>query len=220
MHIKVKETIRVPVSITRTVLAPPWRYLKRWQARRKAARLTRESLSRFCPLQLELGSATPRPGWVTIDLARGADLILDLTKPLPFSGRSVDKIYSSHLLEHICHDEAIALLKECHRILKAGGTLSVCVPDASIYLNAYCSGKPFDIKTFCFIGPASRFHSRIDYVNYIAYMGGHHKHMYDKENLIEVLRSIGFQTVTSREFDADLDSKERAYESTYALAVK
>jgi predicted SAM-dependent methyltransferase len=145
---------------------------------------------------------------------------LDLRKPLPFPDLSVDSIYSSHLLEHLQHDESIALLKECHRILKAGGTLSVCVPDASIYLNAYCGGEPFDIKRFQFIGPASRFHSRIDFVNYIAYMGGHHKHMYDNENLIEVLRGIGFRTATSRDFDADLDLKERAHESTYALAVK
>jgi len=215
-----QEVIRIPVSITRTVLAPPWRYLKRGQAGRRAARLTRESLSHLCPLQLELGSATRRPGWVTIDLVRGADLILDLTKPLPFSDRSVDKVYSSHLLEHFYHDEAIALLKECYRILKAGGTFSVCVPDASIYLNAYCSGEAFDIKTYCIYEPAFRYHSRIDFVNYVAYMAGHHKHMYDEENLIEILRSIGFQKVTLRDFDAALDLKERAYESIYAVALK
>ena len=213
MQTKVKGILHVPVSPIRI-------YLTRRQAVRKAARLAKGLSIQARPLQLELGSATPRRGWVTVDLAEGADLILDLTKPLPFPDASVDNIYSSHLLEHLYHDEAIALLKECHRTIKTGGILSICVPDAAIYLNAYCSGEAFDIKTFCVYEPAFRYHSRIDFVNYMAYMAGHHKHMYDKENLIEILRSVGFQKVTPRDFDAVLDAKQRAYESIYAVALK
>jgi predicted SAM-dependent methyltransferase len=183
------------------------------------ARSLRERLLRQNePVQLELGSNNPRKDWITIDVLGGADLILDLTKPLPFPDGTVDKIYSSHLLEHFYYSDVIALLKECYRVLKNHGTFSVCVPDASIYISAYCNN--LDIRSFCKYEPAFHYHSPIDFVNYIAYMDGHHKHMYDRENLTKMLKDIGFQTVKLRDFDGELDLKERAYESIYALAIK
>lgn len=187
---------------------------------RRARRLQEKLLSQNQPVQLELGSTKPRKCWITVDMSEGADLILDLTKPLPFPDSAVDKIYSSHLLEHFHYPDIIALLNECYRVLKNGGSFSVCVPDAAIYVNAYCSREEFDVKTFCVYEPAFHYYSKIDLVNYIAYMGGHHKHMWDRENLVGVLRSIGFQRVTLRDFDPELDLKERAYESIYALAIK
>ena len=202
----------VPKFPTRTKpYIPGWVILK---ARRLQKKAQRQNL----PVQLELGSPKPRKGWITIDVASGADLILDLTKPLPFPNNSVDKIYSSHLLEHLAYKDGIALLSECHRILKPNGTLSMCVPDASIYISAYCNR--LDIKSLCTWEPAFHYHSPIDFVNYVAYMAGAHKHMYDRENLVEVLKYIGFQSVMPRGFDSELDLKFRDYESIYFLAIK
>lgn len=113
----------------------------------KARRLQRKLQRQNIPVQLELGATKPRKGWITIDVASGADLILDLTRPLPFPNNTVDKIYSSHLLEHLTYQDGIALLSECYRILKPNGTLSLCVPDASIHINAYCNNR--DIKELC-----------------------------------------------------------------------
>ena len=187
---------------------------------RRARKLQEKLASQNQPIQLELGTSKPRTNWITVDLQEGADLIFDLIRPLPFPDSAVDKIYSSHLLEHFHYPDIIALLNECYRVLKNGGSFSVCVPDAAIYVNAYCSREEFDAKTFCVYEPAFHYYSKIDLVNYIAYMGGHHKHMWDRENLVGVLRSIGFQRVTLRDFDPELDLKERAYESIYALAIK
>lgn len=53
----------------------------------------------------------------------------DLTKPLPFETGSVDGIYSSHFLEHIYLDDARALLRECHRVLRPGAVLRLALPD-------------------------------------------------------------------------------------------
>jgi len=202
----------VPTSPVRT--RP---YIRAW-ATLKARRLYKKSLRQNLPVQLELGSEKPRKGWITIDLKDGADLILDLTKPLPFPDNSVDKIYSSHLLEHLAYQDSIALLGECKRILKPNGVLSLCVPDASIYIKAYCNNR--DVKEFCKHTPALHYHSPMDFVNYIAYMDGTHKHMYDSENLTELLKFMGFQTVKLRVFDSELDSEERDYESIYVLAIK
>lgn len=196
-------------------------YLVRRRAMGKARRLTRRLLSQNRPVQLDLGSTAPREGWITVDFARGADLILDLTKRLPFSDGSVDRLYSSHTLDHLCYEDAVGLLRESYRILKNGGTLDLCVPDAAFYLEAYCSNQAFDVKRFCIYEFALHYHSRIDLVNYIAFMGGMHKYMYDKENLVALLTSIGFQKVTLRDFDSGLDVQEPDdHRCIYAVAAK
>jgi hypothetical protein len=51
-------------------------------------------------------------------------------------------------------------------------------------------------------------------------MGGQHKHLWDEENLIAIIRAAGFEKVVLREFDPSLDKPERNHESIYALAIK
>jgi len=49
-----------------------------------------------------------------------------------FDDNCIDFIFSEHFFEHIFFDEAISLLKECHRILKPFGVIRMVVPDADI----------------------------------------------------------------------------------------
>jgi len=51
---------------------------------------------------------------------------------LPFDNGSINYIFSEHFLEHLFFDEALSLLKECHRILKPFGVIRTCVPDADL----------------------------------------------------------------------------------------
>jgi predicted SAM-dependent methyltransferase len=51
---------------------------------------------------------------------------------LPLDDNSIEYIYSEHFFEHLFLDEAIALLKECHRVLKTHGVIRTCVPDADL----------------------------------------------------------------------------------------
>ncbi len=60
--------------------------------------------------------------------------------------------------------------------------------------------------------------TRIDHLNYIAYMGGHHKYMFDKENLLHILKSLGFSSVSLRAFDPRIDT--RAEDSIFVEAKK
>ena len=170
-------------------------------------------------IKLELGSGVKKGknGFTTVDI-NGANISWDLKNGIPLKDNSVDLIYSSHLLEHIPFKELILFLKDCKRVLKKNGVFSVCVPNAGNYLNAYFKGETFKIKYY---SPALiETGSKIDQINYIAYMDGHHKYLFDEENLINTLLTAGFKYAQLRKFDSNLDSKERDYESIYALAKK
>ena len=51
-------------------------------------------------------------------------------------------------------------------------------------------------------------------------MDGHHKYLFDEENLVNTLLTTGFKHVQLRQFDSNLDLKERDHESIYVLAKK
>lgn len=62
--------------------------------------------------------------------------------------------------------------------------------------------------------------SPIDQINYIAYMGGEHKFMFDEVNLISLIQQAGFERVSLRSFDERIDLPEREFESIYAEGFK
>lgn len=171
---------------------------------------------------VELGPAgSSKPGWVGIDLA-GADINLDLTRfPLPFPTASVDQVYASHVFEHFSYPEPmLTIMKECHRVLKDGGTLSVCVLNAAFWVDAYMKGAFPERPQSDFHQPAMHDNSRMDILNYTAYMDGEHKHLFDPEGLLNILSKAGFQRVEQRQFDPDLDLEVHDWESIYAVATK
>lgn len=173
------------------------------------------------PIYLELGSGAKKGknGWITIDV-NGADISWDLRKGIPLPDGSVEKIYSSHLLEHIPFQELILFLKECHRVLKTGGEFSVCVPNFAFYINAYQGGNMFKPRESWWREGAVSTNSLMDQLNYIIYMGGEHKYMFDSENLINTLKQGGFVNSKLRPYDEKIDLKERDFESIYAVSIK
>jgi predicted SAM-dependent methyltransferase len=186
-------------------------------SRSYAGRLLRGSQ----PISLELGSGSKRGsnGWTTLDVAPGCDMYCNLANGIPFPDGSVQNIYSSHFLEHLTYHQAQMLLKECLRVMTPGGKFSICVPNAGIYLDAYLKDMALD-ESFLRYEPAYNRTTKIDYVNYIAYMNEDHKYMFDEENLVFLLERRGFKNVRIREFDPALDMKERESESIYAEGFK
>ncbi len=171
-------------------------------------------------VKIEIGSGPKKKdGWVTIDLSFAADLYWDLRDKLPFPDNSVSLIYSSHVLEHFSYRDLRRLIDSCYAILKPGGRFSACVPNARIYLEGYLSPQGFDRSLFAY-EPAFVSNLPIDIVNYIAYMDGHHRHMFDEKNLVKVLEDAGFKGVHLRDFDSSLDMPERSYESIYVEGFK
>ena len=173
-------------------------------------------------IKLELGSGAKSgsDGWTTVDLLGAADITHDLRRGIPLKNSSVDAIYTSHMFEHIPYPQLINFISECRRTLKPGAYLSVCVPNARHYIQAYFEKTHFISTSLCY-GPALvETGSFLDQVNYIAYMNGQLSYLFDEENIVNTLKKAGFLDVKLREFDPNIDMVERDYESIYAIAKK
>jgi predicted SAM-dependent methyltransferase len=127
-------------------------------------------------------------------------------------------VYCSHVLEHFEFSDLKRLLKDVHRILKPGGNFLISVPDASIYIDSYL-GKISSSELLQYV-PAVISSKKMDILNYIFYMNGYHKFMFDEDNLTFHLEIAGFVECKLREFNPTLDLKERDYESLYMVARK
>lgn len=180
-----------------------------------------KGLAKQDKLLLELGSGAKRgvDGWTTVDVY-GADISHDLRLGIPLPENSVDRIYSSHLLEHIPYQELLRFIDECYRVLKVGGEMSVCVPNAGLYIHAYASGRNFRRPGEGYKAALVDTGSGLDQVNFVAYMAGQHHYMFDEENLVNTVKKSPFSVVELRDFDNSLDMEERRFESVYARAIK
>lgn len=171
--------------------------------------------------QLEIGAGlSKKEGILTTDLDLKSDYPFDLRAGLPFPDDSIDFIYAEHVLEHFQYKDVMMLLRECKRVMKSSATLNISVPNARIYLDAYVNPEGFDQNVFCTVDTGMNFNSKIDYVNYMFYMDGHHHYMFDENNLLDTLRFVGFNQVRLREFDPSIDQYARKHESIYAQATK
>lgn len=172
-------------------------------------------------LKLQLGSGMrSKEGWLNIDLRESADLTLDLREPLPFDNNSCSIIYSEHFMEHVDYPEPVtSLVKETFRVLKPGGILSVVVPDIEMVLRSYVLGgtEEYYAEQRKY-NPDYRFH--MQFINYNFRQRGEHKYCYDFETLRDLLESCGFTNVRRREFDPQLDNKEKIVGSLYVEGTK
>lgn len=71
------------------------------------------------------------------------DVVLDLTKKLPFKENSIDKVYMKHVLEHIPNYDF--LIKELYRICKKGAIIHILVP---FYTSQNMLPNPHHINYF------------------------------------------------------------------------
>ena len=172
-------------------------------------------------IKLELGSGAKKGanGFTTVDIY-DADIHRDLRFGIPLKDETVSIIYTSHMLEHIPYAQLIPFLKECLRVLKTGGHISVCVPNARNYIQAYIEKRNFSHFDSFYQPAVVDTGSFLDQVNYMAYMAGAHCYMFDEENLVNTLRKAGFNFAALRSFDEFIDLRHHEFESIYAIATK
>lgn len=173
-------------------------------------------------VRVELGAGgRTMPGWVSIDNSTDAAIHCDISVVgVPFQDGGVDEIYSSHFFEHLSYPNPMTFVfSECMRVLRPGGVFKIAVPDASIYIRAYMNKEDFP-EVIPVYKPAFFFNTPIDSINYIAYMAGEHKHMFDMENLLQVMRQAGFVDVAERSFEEGLDTLRRKPQTIYAVGIR
>ena len=136
-------------------------------------------------------------------------VVHDLSKPLPFPDNSFSAIYASHILEHLYRSRGLALLSECKRVLKPGGTLRLVVPDLHALVVEYVNSKNNGGSRTA----ADNLNEKMAFRTSAPLTGNallkfyhlwkdfhSHKWMYDAESLIGYLEAAGFHEVAQMEF--------------------
>lgn len=142
-------------------------------------------------------------GWLNTDWSPHHDEIvfLDVTFPFPFPDSSFAYVFSEHLIEHISHSEGRAMVAECSRVLRPGGTLRIATPSLDNLISLFDQNKseastryvewamttnhfPPGSSPECFI------------LNHFM-RGWGHQFVYDPETLRAVLEECGFSGISS-----------------------
>jgi predicted SAM-dependent methyltransferase len=74
---------------------------------------------------------------VNLDRDPPADIRHDIRSGLPYENEGFTHVYSEHAIEHFTAVEGLSILRECHRVLKPGGTLRLSTPDLRILAALY-----------------------------------------------------------------------------------
>lgn len=82
-------------------------------------------------IDLGCGINKKKEGYIGIDQFEGSgvDIVCDINKGITLKDNSVEKLYSSHCLEHV--EDFIGTMKEIYRVCKDGAELEIKVPHFS-----------------------------------------------------------------------------------------
>ena len=152
----------------------------------------------------------------------------DATVRIPCADKSVEVVYSSHMIEHLDRSGAQAFVAEIKRVLQPGGLVRLAVPDLALFVQQYMATG--DADTFVArtsmgldrpVGVAARAK--------LALVGprDHHLWMYDGASLTRLLSEAGFTDIatmppgeTRIPAPGSLNLVERADESVYIEASR
>jgi len=171
------------------------------------------------PRFVEFGCGGSRKeGWLSVDYRLGADLSLDIRQRLPLPSNYFQKVFLEHVLEHFCHSELIQVLSNIYRIMTPDAELIISVPDLDYYVHEYLSGKVNN--ELLAHTPAVISKCPADLLNYIFYMDGEHKLMFNFDSLSYHLQFVGFRSVHMRDPIQGLDDPGRIKESLLVRCLK
>lgn len=161
------------------------------------AGIAREYLAAHSNPKFHVGGG-PRllDGWLNADLCAPPGVMqMDATRPYPFSDRTFTHLFTEHMIEHVPYEGGLAMLRECHRVLKDGGIIRVVTPDLTS-LAALCCQPLTDLQArylewFCNacmpqagVTPAVALNAQFRFWG--------HQFLYDEQTLTALLRRAGF----------------------------
>lgn len=153
---------------------------------------------------LEIGPAEKRQDgpWVTVDAVERPGVVDHICRwgeePLPFADETFERVYASHVLEHIPWFQTLDALREAWRVLVPGGTLEVHVPDFHLLATAaiyeYCPDTHAE----------GGLNQELHWMHWVAERLFHvgpdpqwHKACFNASHLRWCLRRAGFDEITS-----------------------
>ena len=191
-----------------TVLVSAVKLGRKLRGRLVQDRVVSEYLANHEVRKLQIGAGENlMEGWLSSDLEPKSPefLYLDATKTFPIEDDSFDYVWSEHQFEHIGYLDGLAMLRECHRVLKPGGRLRIATPDLEVQTRLIGSELDDDqrhyvtfmVDTFLpeYVASGSgRRHPSFVVNN--AFLAWDHRFLYDKETLTDSLTQAGFGQFT------------------------
>lgn len=103
-------------------------------------------------MNLHIGGKVRKEDWKVLDIQPGehVDFIGDISDLGQFADGSCEKVYASHVLEHVRQQDVVPTLSGIRRILAPGGELLVSVPDWDVLCHLFISPV---------VGPAVKWHA-------------------------------------------------------------
>lgn len=160
-------------------------------------------LDRHAVRRLVLGSGIHRRrGWLSSDLlpVLPSTIFLNATKLFPLPTASFDLIFCEHMIEHLDLDGAERMLRECRRVLRAGGILRIATPDLERF--TVLPGQPLDDMTKRYVrwanvsagAPMHDLENPVYAFNQMMRAWGH-TFLYDDITLRRALERSGFEAI-------------------------
>lgn len=179
--------------------------LRAWSRLKRAAsgydrRLVRDYLAHHGFRKLHIGGGwRALPGWLNTDIETIPGVAqMDATQPFPLPSGQFDVVYSEHMIEHVPYRAGRAMLTECLRVLKPGGTVRIVTPDLRSILSLADADDDLRARyvawfceTFCEAGVEPTWDQAL---NTFYYSWGH-QFIYTEETLRKSLEAAGFRDV-------------------------
>ncbi len=140
-------------------------------------------------------------GWLNTDIfpLHGSVVYLDASGRFPFEDDTFDFIISEHMIEHIDYQAALAMLRECFRVLKPGGRARFATPDLDVLLALHSdeqTGPQLNYIDWAIakFAPDVRECREVFVINNFFRAWGH-TFLYDADALRLVLSTAGFRGI-------------------------
>jgi predicted SAM-dependent methyltransferase len=178
-------------------------YLRLTSVRAASLLTRRRMIARYlsthhvCMLQIGAGMNV-LSGWLNADLEplRPGVIYMDAAGRFPFPDRSLDYIFSEHLIEHLPYEGGLNMLRESFRVLKPGGRIRIVTPDLEFYLSLFAADRSeFQERylrwaTRAYLPQVEIIHPTF-LLNHQARFWGH-QFLYDRETLRRSMSDAGF----------------------------
>lgn len=144
------------------------------------------------------------PQWreirLDIDPTVKPDILCSMTDMAAVASGSVDAVWSSHNLEHLCRHEVPAALGEFIRVLKPGGLLMATLPDLQQVAELVVAGRLEEQAYMSPSGPVSALDMIYGHTASLArgYRFMAHRTGFSRGSLERVIREAGFVDVRVR----------------------